>query len=556
VGGRRSGKSAVAERLVAAAGEGAVYVATADPTGDPELAARVARHRERRGPGWRTVETADPGSVLAACGRAPVLVDSLGAWVARLMEAEGMFGSAPRPGAAGRVGDAVASFAEAAARRAGLTVVVAEQAGWGLLPGGPGDAATRRWLDLLGEASQALAARAGLVRLVVAGRELDLPAGSEAPLPAYDPAAGRVDTRGTGTGTGAGIGSEGAPGAGSLRLHGDTMVPEGALDFAVNVVPGPPPPWLASALEASLGVIGRYPDEGRAVRALADRHGCSPGEVLPLNGSAEAFWLLGTVLQPGVAACVHPSFTEGEAALRAAGCRVARVWRDPDTFALDPATVPDAAGLVLTCNPNNPTGGLDPRAVLERLGRPGRVVVVDEAFMELCGRQDESLLPAPPPGTIVVRSLTKTWGIPGVRAGYLVGPADVVAALRAVRQPWAVSAPALAVLEACAVRRDAAAGVAAATGRRRRALAAGLAGLGVRVWPAEANFLLLEVHDGPAVRAALLGEGIAVRRCDTFPGLGPDHLRVAVRDERDNERLVAALARAIPMPAPAGRGTA
>ena len=76
----------------------------------------------------------------------------------------------------------------------------------------------------------------------------------------------------------------------------------------------------------------------------------------------------------------------------------------------------------------------------------------------------------------------------------------------------------------------------------RGLFAAGLAGLpGVRVWPSAANFLLLRVPDGPGVRAELARRGIAVRRADTFPGLGAHHLRVAVRSPPDNRLLVDAL---------------
>jgi len=148
---------------------------------------------------------------------------------------------------------------------------------------------------------------------------------------------------------------------------------------------------------------------------------------------------------------------------------------------------------------------------------------------------------------VVVRSLTKLWSLPGVRAGYLLAPPEIIAAARAARQPWSVNALACAALTAWARRTAASAGAEATAIARRVAaaraeLAAGLAALpGVRVWPSAANFLLLRVPDGPAARAGLASRGIAVRRADTFPGLGGDHLRVAVRHPGENARLVAAL---------------
>jgi histidinol-phosphate aminotransferase len=329
-----------------------------------------------------------------------------------------------------------------------------------------------------------------------------------------------------------------------LRLHGDTMVGAGQLDFAVNIVPGGPPAWLRRELHAALDRAAAYPDERPAAEALAARHGRPPGEVVCANGSAEAFWLLAGVMRPSLAVVVQPSFTEPEAALRAAGHAVEPAWRDPVGFALDPNAVPRDADLVVVGNPNNPTGGLDPAATVAGLARPGRVLVVDEAFMELTPDEAESLAGRRDlPGLVVVRSLTKLWGLAGLRAGYVLAPEEIATALRAARQPWSVNALACAALAAWA--REGAAHAHRLVGQvaaAREQLATALGALpGVRVWPSAANFLLLRVPDGPAVLTALAARGVAVRPCHTFPGLTPDHLRAAIRDPADNQRLVDAL---------------
>jgi adenosylcobyric acid synthase len=334
---------------------------------------------------------------------------------------------------------------------------------------------------------------------------------------------------------------------GELLTHGDAMVRAGQLDFAVNVVPGGPPSWLRRELASALGRLGGYPDERPAAAAVAARHGRTPAETVLLNGAAEAFWLLAAVLRPRRPVVVHPCFTAPEAALLGAGHRVARAFREPDRFALDPGAVPAGADLVVLGNPNNPTGNLDPAVTIAGLARPGRVLVVDEAFMDLSPGEPESLAGrADLPGLVVVRSLTKVWALAGLRAGYLLAPPPLAAALRAARQPWSVNALALAALTACAGDAATPARAAAAVATARAELAAGLAALpGVTVWPSAANFLLLRVPDGPRVLAALSAAGIAVRRADTFPGLGQDHLRVAVRPPADNRRLLAALADAL-----------
>jgi histidinol-phosphate aminotransferase len=326
-----------------------------------------------------------------------------------------------------------------------------------------------------------------------------------------------------------------------LRFHGDIVAGPGQLDFAVNVVPGGPPGWLLEALRDGLSRAAAYPDEGPATTAVAAHHGRPAEEVVLLNGAAEAFWLLAQVRRPQLAVIVAPSFTEPEAALQTTGHRVQHVWRDPDSFHLDPAAVPAEADLVVTGNPNNPTGTLDPATTLASLARPGRMLMVDEAFMELTPGEAESLAARRDlPGLVVVRSLTKLWGLAGIRAGYLLAPPQIASVLRAVRQPWAVNSLACAALAAWA---DQGAEHAAHRVQRlaatREQLAKALAALpGVRIWPSAANFLLLQVGDGPAVRQRLAAHGIAVRPCHNFPGLTANHLRIAIRDPADHQRLL------------------
>jgi adenosylcobyric acid synthase len=328
-----------------------------------------------------------------------------------------------------------------------------------------------------------------------------------------------------------------------LRIHGDRTAPPGHLDFAVNVTPGGPPEWLRVELEAALDHISGYPDDSAAVRALGERHGRAYSEVLATNGAAEAFWLLAAAVQSQHAVVVHPSFTESEVALRTLNRPVERVFRQPDAFSLDPSAVPDDADLVFVCNPNNPTGTLDQIDELERLAGPDRVVVVDEAFMEFCPGESETLAGRSDlPGVVVIRSITKLWSLPGIRAGYLLGPADLVDRMRAMRQPWPVNKLALAALVACAHHQDEGDELAREVARARDELLAHLRRLPtIRVWPAVANFVLIEARDGPALLEGLLEKGVAVRPAGTFPGLSSNHLRVSVRNSADNRVLLRAL---------------
>jgi histidinol-phosphate/aromatic aminotransferase/cobyric acid decarboxylase-like protein/adenosyl cobinamide kinase/adenosyl cobinamide phosphate guanylyltransferase len=499
IGGTRSGKSAHAERLALATGAPVRYVATADSV-DRSMADRIARHRTRRPASWETVDAGD--ALAEAIDLDGVsLIDGLGVWIA---------------GALHRNGGGVSAEIDRVIERARRSdvIVVAEEAGQGLLPLDP---VSRAWLDQLGEAVQRLSAAAARVDYVVAGHPIAL---SAHPPPLTE----------------------------GLRHHGDRDVRSGEADHAVNVLDGGPPAWLRSALHRAVDhESDAYPDETEARTATAARHGRDPDEVVVTNGAAEALWLLGPALRPRLAACVHPGFTEAEAALRAHGVPVTRVQRDPDAgFAVDPTSVPAAADLVIVGNPASPSGTLDPASAILALRAPGRVVVVDEAFMDMVPGEPGSLAGQRLDDVIVIRSLTKLLAVPGLRAGYALAPSRLAAAIEAVRPPWSANALALAALRVAserpaemAARAERSAAEGADLSRRLAAVA------GVRTWPSVTNFCLIEVADGPAVVAALRAQHIAVRPAASFPGLGPGHLRVTARDPERNARVAMAISEAL-----------
>jgi cobyrinic acid a,c-diamide synthase len=299
----------------------------------------------------------------------------------------------------------------------------------------------------------------------------------------------------------------------------------------------------------------KYPDPEPARQALADHHGVDPAMVLPTSGGAEGFVLLARALHPRHPVVVHPQFTEPEAALRAAGHRVDRLLLGPaDGFQLNPAAVPRDADLVVVGNPTNPTGVLHPAEALKSLNRPGRVVVVDEAFMDATDGA-QSLISEDMEGLLVLRSLTKTYGLAGIRAGYVVGDPDLIARLAAQQPPWSVSTPAIAAMIACC---------SAAAEQHRRGLAEALPGLredltgklrtiGLTVIDSQAPFVLVDtssIDPLRSIRRPLAGRGFAVRRGETFPGLGPTWIRLAVRDPATHAGLVEAISDLVASPEP------
>ena len=160
--------------------------------------------------------------------------------------------------------------------------------------------------------------------------------------------------------------------------------------------------------------------------------------------------------------------------------------------------------------------------------------------MDAVPGETESLLRARLEGLVVIRSLTKHWSIPGVRAGYLAGDATVVAELARHQTPWSVSGPAVAAMLACSSEEASVESAvrAASIGRWRDHLVTGLAERAIEHVPSAAPFVLARLG---AERLALREAGIAVRRADTFPGLDPTWARIAVRPEPMTDLLLAAL---------------
>jgi L-threonine-O-3-phosphate decarboxylase len=324
---------------------------------------------------------------------------------------------------------------------------------------------------------------------------------------------------------------------------------EDVADFSVSTNPlGPSPAALAAARRADLA---RYPDRscGALRRALAAQFAVDEDELLIGNGSAELIWLLAIAyLRPGDRAFVlEPTFGEYAAAARLLGAELTE-WRAAarDDFRIDVGAAAAAIQqarprLAFVCNPNNPTGRWLTRADLEQLleGLGGGLLVVDEAYLELAGQDSPALSLMGSDRLVLLRSMTKDYGLAGLRLGYAIASRAIVQVLAAAQPPWSVNAAAQAAgLAALADPEHVAAGRRAAAEARAH-LAPRLAALGYRSLPSTANFWLVEVGDAAGLRARLLRHRIVVRDCTSF-GL-PGHIRLAARPRPECDRLLAAL---------------
>ena len=320
--------------------------------------------------------------------------------------------------------------------------------------------------------------------------------------------------------------------------HGSDDDP-GVLDFSANTNPRLPPD-VEDVYRAAFEGARSYPadDYPEFRAAAADFVGCAPAQVVPTAGGLEAIRLaIQTTVRAGESVLVPtPSFGEYAREIGLQGADPSFVSHDT-VLEADPA--PHA--LAIVCNPNNPTGETcDPaalRAFADRCRDADTTLLVDEAFL---GYTDDPSL-AGREGVVVARSLTKLFGLPGVRAGYAVAAGEALDRLVTARRAWSMSGPAAAV-GAHVLRQD---GFVAETRERVAAERARMAErLGSRfdVYPSDAPFLLFEVADTSvdALLASAREQGIALRDARTFRGLD-SHVRVAVRTPAENDRLLEAL---------------
>ncbi|MGM0590028.1 MAG: threonine-phosphate decarboxylase CobD [Halobacteriota archaeon] len=311
------------------------------------------------------------------------------------------------------------------------------------------------------------------------------------------------------------------------------------LDFSANTNPTIPE-GVTSVFERSLDASRTYPPEPpRAYcEAAADYVGCDEENVIPTPGGMAALRLaIELAVEPGDSVLVpKPSFGEYHREVRLQGCESVFVPHD-EILAADPTE----HALAIVCNPNNPTGDCYDEDALASFVAQCRetdtTLLVDEAFLDFTDRP--SL--AGTDGVIVARSLTKLFGLPGLRIGFAVAAGTQREALAAARPPWNVGTPALEVGTYCLRQidfvRDTRERVRTERERMRERLAQRFG-----VFPSEAPFLLLDVGDRDVCEVLRMARnrGIELRDATTFRGLD-SHVRVAVRLPEENDRLVEVL---------------
>jgi histidinol-phosphate aminotransferase len=324
--------------------------------------------------------------------------------------------------------------------------------------------------------------------------------------------------------------------------------PEEILDFSVCTNPFMPPPGTKEMM--STLAIEQYPDpqSTELCQALSRRLAIPPESILAGSGTTELIRLIAMVyIRQGDPVLVfEPTYGDYEFASRFSGAHLIKYRaRESDDFAPD---IGKFTGLprrqrpriVFICNPNNPSGRYlsrrDIETVLENLDEG--LLVLDEAYVAFTGESWNSLELTGRGNVIVLRSMTKDYGMPGLRLGYAVASREIINCLRPVLPPWNVNSIAQKVGVAMLEREEYLRQSLRQVREAKRYLAGEITRLGFRVVPSDTHYFLVKVGNAPEYRRALLKKGILVRDCTSF-GLG-EYIRVSPRTMPDCIRLVEA----------------
>ncbi len=321
--------------------------------------------------------------------------------------------------------------------------------------------------------------------------------------------------------------------------------PENIIDFSASINPLGMPRAAKAAITGHLADILRYPDPdcSELTETIARRYGVPEGRIMCGNGSTEFIFLLPRALKPRKVLVPYPTFSEYDRACLLAGARIKHVSTgrarafvpDVETF----TRAMEGVDMAFLCNPGNPSGKALERGgvlgILRAAERERCVLVVDEAFMEFC--PEHSVLGHDSPYLVVLRSLTKFYGLAGLRAGFARLPGGLGRKLRTFKEPWTVNALAQRAAAAALDEEPFAERTRKYMARQKKFLEGAFRSMGLRFYPSDANYYLIESEKAGELIDGLFERAIAVRDCSNFKGLGKSYFRVAVRSGRENALL-------------------
>lgn len=317
-------------------------------------------------------------------------------------------------------------------------------------------------------------------------------------------------------------------------------------------------PVVRKSLICSLDSLIHYPDttHKELKQSLSKYHALPPAHFTIANGSTELIYNLAAMLPGKKALIVSPSFSEYVRALNQHHWETQHFVLTPDSnFSIDTDKLEMAlAGgvdVLFFCNPGNPNGTLYPQRVIEKIYSlclsAGTFLVLDEAFMDFCEDSSAKRMVVHSDNAMVLRSMTKFFGIPGLRLGYAISNSTIAERLDSMGGPWSVNTLALAAGSAALHDVEHNKNSLEFIRQERRTLFENLAQFSqFKLYPSSTNYLLVEIKSGVTsceLKERLLPHRIMIRDCAGFMGLTGRFFRIAVRNSDENRRLLECLAR-------------
>ena len=333
--------------------------------------------------------------------------------------------------------------------------------------------------------------------------------------------------------------------------------PDEIIDFSASINPLGCPDVVRKAVSEQFNEILHYPDSQCTDlrKTIAEKIPCNESSVIIGNGSNELFYLIPRALKPKKGVLLQPTFGEFKDAFCNSNIDVFEIINDDKDFPVINTNISRLKSveecMVFLCNPNNPTGQLTRREDIIELvnDNPKRLIVIDEAFMDFVEDDENYSVIKDAPfmdNLIVVRSLTKFYGFPGLRLGYLVANETIVNKLMRYKEPWTVNTIAQVAGMAAINDEEFATNTRQYVSGEKAFLYDGLTMIkGIQPFKPTVNFILVRVGDSGIISSEiqnlLLKNNILIRDCSNFVGLDENYFCVAVKTREDNRKLLNAL---------------
>lgn len=340
-----------------------------------------------------------------------------------------------------------------------------------------------------------------------------------------------------------------------MELHGGNIYDKQVkLDFSVNINPLGIPEKVRKAAIRGVELSEHYPDvkQSRLLRKLAVFHEVNEDRLVLGNGASELIYALANAVRPKRALVLGPTFNEYERALGNVKCQVEYyLAKEVDGFEIGENVLEKfrqgSYELLCICNPNNPTGKLIKKRILQDLvdiaKEKGVLVLIDECFMDFVKKEKEHTMLSrisSYSNVIILKAFTKIYAMPGLRLGYMVaGNKKMALALRKMLPPWNISVPAQAAGVAALKETDYVQRSRDYTITEREFMEQGLEQMGYPVFHSRTNYILFKGPKG--LQDICMDKGILIRDAGSFKGIPKGFYRIGLKKREHNEQLLAVL---------------